>query len=153
MESIGLIDLIPAQSAPAPRRALARPKLYWTSPGLSLWLRDAMMHVGEADRLRYVENAVYLALKDAFVDGEFMHFLDTNKVCAPLLMRENRNAPWQMFAVGDSAADELLHVKHHKSLSRIGLVQGALHSIRLDDAQIANEGNTDLVRHRLSVSP
>ncbi len=153
LESIGLIDLVPAQTAPAPRRALARPKLYWTSPGLALWLRDAMMHVGEADRLKYVENAVYLALKDAFVEGEFLHFLDTNKVCAPLLMRESPDAPWRMYAVGDSAADELFHLKHHKSLSRIGLVQGALHSIRLDNAPSANEGNTDVVWHRLSVSP
>lgn len=153
LERIGLIDLVPPVGAPPPRRTLTRSKLYWTSPGLALWLTDAMMHVGAFDRLKYVENAVYLALKDAFPSGEFGHFMDTNKVCAPLLVREFPRDDWRMYALCDTTSDLERLVKHHKSLCRLRLVRDALHLVRLGTETEPIQDVHDAVWHRLSISP
>ena len=66
------------------RRILRREKLYWTAPGLALWLTRADLSNTEVLN-RYVENLLYLALKDASSEGRFSYALDTNKKALPIL--------------------------------------------------------------------
>ncbi len=116
----GVIDLVSARRAAPPRRAKLRPKLYWNAPGLAVWLSDAVTGVEGALRRALLENAVYLALKDAHPGAAFEHFLDTNAVRAPLLLTENGRTTAFYFPTDD--AERQLALKHQASLLKAGLV-------------------------------
>ena len=66
------------------RRSLRREKLFWRAPGLALWLTRTDLSNTEVLN-RYVENLLYLALKDASSEGRFSYALDTNKKALPIL--------------------------------------------------------------------
>lgn len=120
LESIGLCELIEPLRAPAPRRAKLRPKLYWTTPGLALWLADSMLHPTEDFAAALVENALYLALKDALPSARFLHFVDTNGITAPIVV-ENEGLKTAFFLVRDEK--ERLHAtKSLKSLAKAAIV-------------------------------
>lgn len=116
----GVIELLPAAHAPAPRRAKQRPKLCWNAPGLAVWLSDAVTGVSSELRTALTRNAVYLALKDAFPDAHFAHFLDTNYVEAPLLLQQGSDTTAVFFPM--TTADRDLCRRHHLSLARAGIV-------------------------------
>lgn len=116
----GVIELLPAATAPAPRRAKQRPKLCWNAPGLAVWLSDAVTGVTSDLRAALTHNAVYLALKDAFPEVRFAHFLDTNYVEAPLLLQKASDTAAVFFPTTTSDVD--LCRRHHRSLLRAGIV-------------------------------
>ena len=116
----GVIDLVAARKATPPRRAKLRPKLYWNAPGLAVWLSDAVTGADETLHHALLENAVYLALKDAHPGAAFVHFLDTNAVRAPLLMTEGDKSTAYYFPTDD--ASRQLAMKHQTSLLKAGIV-------------------------------
>ncbi|MDO4937526.1 MAG: hypothetical protein Q4E62_06390 [Sutterellaceae bacterium] len=120
LASVGVIDLIEPMSAPAPRRAKIRKKLYWTTPGLALWLSDNMTSPDAAAQSSLLENILYLAIKDAFPRAQFMHFLDTNYVKAHLIACENGVRRAYYFA--SETFTEKDAAKSLKSLSKIDLI-------------------------------
>lgn len=85
LEARGVIDLVPGLVVPRPRRTLMRPRIFFTQPGLAAWLVDPTASVAAdfAGALR--ANLLYLAIKDVRPQADFFHFLDTNKVCVPLI--------------------------------------------------------------------
>lgn len=121
LAAIGLVDLIGPMTAPAPRRAKLRPKLYWTAPGLALWLSDTMTRPTAGQISALYENAVYLALKDAMPDAYWLHFMDTNAIEVHLIALESGKFPHPIFFTGDKFDDKFA-LKCLKSLAKIGLV-------------------------------
>ena len=136
LASIGLIDLIEPLSAPAPRRAKMRPKLYWTAPGLALWLSDSMRDPSPQLTAALSENAVYLALKTAQPHAGFVHFLDTNAVCAPFVSQLQTPAGLvrHAFFVVTDERGAARAFSHLRSLAKIGLVESAAHMVRMPEA-------------------
>ena len=120
LESIGLCELIEPLRAPAPRRAKLRPKLYWTTPGLALWLADSMLSPSEEFAAALVENALFLALKDALPQARFYHFIDTNYITAPIVAEIDGIKTAFYLAHNDR---EMMHaVKSLKSLAKAKIV-------------------------------
>lgn len=120
LEAIGLCELIEPLKAPAPRRAKLRPKLYWTTPGLALWLADSMLSPTEEFAAALVENALFLALKDALPFAKFRHFIDTNYITAPIVA-ESEGTKTAFFLVRNEK--ERMHaVKSLKSLAKANIV-------------------------------
>ena len=120
LAQIGVIDLIEPLSAPPPRRAKIRKKLYWTTPGLALWLSDNMTSPDKRHRDALLENIVYLALKDALPQAQFLHFLDTNYIKAQLIASTEGVNRAYYFESETFTRQEA--VKSLKSLSKINLV-------------------------------
>ena len=166
LEQIGLCELIGALRAAPPRRAKLRPKLYWTAPGLALWLSDSMTKPPEAFIAALLENAVYLALKDALPQAQFLHFVDTNRITAPLIIANNvrldhidtpahpsgeghdkekslpdapataPNAPKALYFACDDRT-QTEALKAHKSLARAGLTSLKAHILHWDPADLS----------------
>lgn len=96
-----VIDLVPGVGAAAARRVLMRPRVFWNQPGLAAWLVDPTLLLDEQMRSALQANLMYLAIKDALPAASFSHFLDTNKVCVPLMVRSQSDlqaffcAGWQ----------------------------------------------------------
>ncbi len=120
LSHIGVVDLVDPMTAPAPRRAKLRPKLYWTSPGLALWLSESMNRPSQEVQRALSENLAYLALKDAFPQARFLHFLDTNNVRAHwIIVQKDLSTAYFMQETSFAQKDALRNLK---SLSKIGLV-------------------------------
>ena len=115
----GVIRLVEALRAPAPRRSKLRPKLYWNAPGLAVWLGDSINEVEAGFLPKLIENAVYLALIDSFEDARFYHFIDTNYVCAPLIMERNHVRTAIYFA--DAPEQRQKATRHHDSLVKASI--------------------------------
>lgn len=121
LADIGVIDLVDAMTAPAPRRAKIRKKLYWTAPGLALWLSDSMTAPSESLVSAMTENLAYLAIKDALPQASFLHFLDTNNVKAQIIAQEKDTSTAFYFASESFTRADA--VRSLKSLSKIHLVE------------------------------
>lgn len=85
-----VIDIVPGICAAPPRRTLMRPRIFWNQPGLAAWLIDPTLAIGANVCAALQANLLYLAVKDRLPSASFSHFLDTNKVCVPLLAHSNR---------------------------------------------------------------
>lgn len=121
------ITLVPAVRAAAPRRAKLRPKLYWTHPGLALWLTDSSSNPAPEFVTRLYENALFLALRSALPAAGFGHFLDTNNVYAPLIIEQGAHRQAVYPLTCDADRDEALRCL--KSLARGGIVEPAARSV------------------------
>ncbi len=138
LESIGLCELIEPMRAQPPRRAKLRPKLYWTTPGLALWLSDEMTRPCESFVGALFENALYLSLKDALPQARFLHFADTNRITAPIIALEEELPARAFFTAAAGAQDVQAHaVKSLKSMARAGLCAPQASLVVLDAADIA----------------
>ncbi len=138
LESIGLCELIEPLTARPPRRAKLRPKLYWTTLGLALWLSDEMTSPGEVLSASLLENALFLALKDALPEARFMHFADTNHIVAPLvaLVKADDGTVLEPFWCAADDAGKAAARKALKSLARASITDdaGALVVLNMTDA-------------------
>lgn len=95
LEARGVIDLVPGLVVPRPRRTLMRPRIFFTQPGLAAWLVDPTAAVAADFSGVLRANLLYLAVKDARPQADFFHFLDTNKVCVPLIsVAADRREAW-----------------------------------------------------------
>ena len=128
LAQIAVVVLIEPMTAPSPRRAKIRKKLYWTTPGLALWLSDNMTSPEVDAQYALLENILYLAVKDAKPDAQFMHFLDTNYVKAHLIACENGTKKAYYFT--GPGFEEKDALKSLKSLSKPGLIAGEAFLIR-----------------------
>lgn len=131
LAQIGLIDLIAPLKAPAPRRSKMRPKLYWTAPGLALWLSDSMINPGDDLTQRVFENTCYLAIKTAQRHAQFVHFLDTNGVLVPLITqtRTARGLVRQAYFFESATLTRTDALRYLKSLTKIQLIEPTAHCI------------------------
>ena len=133
----GVVELVEAASAPAPRRAKMRPKLFWNTPGLAVWFSDTAGHLTPELKNALIENCVYLALKDAFPGAAFSHFLDTNAVTCPLMMKkpgENFTA----FYFPKDALEAQTALRYHKSIVKAGIAGGTPRVVFEGDAAPAD---------------
>ena len=130
--------MIEPLTARPPRRAKLRPKLYWTTPGLALWLSDEMTSPGEVLSASLLENALFLALKDALPEARFMHFADTNHIVAPLvaLVKADDGTVLEPFWCAADDAGKAAARKALKSLARASITDdaGSLVVLNMTDA-------------------
>ncbi len=118
LESFAALDIIPAVNLKPERRTLERPKIYWRHPGLGLWLSGRMNNPGEKLLRSLFENAVYLALVDAYPLANVFHFADTNHVVCPMVL-ETESIYRAYYFYADALEREQAE-RHHKSLVKTG---------------------------------
>lgn len=121
----GLIDLVAPLTAPVPRRAAHRPKLYWRIPGFARFVSGTEDAELSGQNLRnWLENTVYLALKTEDPLVCFTHFFDTNHVCVPLIRRRNNtpDAPREAWLFPEDEAALPKGLAQAKSVKKMHLV-------------------------------
>lgn len=118
LEKLCALETVPAVNLKPLRRTLDRPKLYWRHPGFGLWLSGEMLNPNHDLCRALFENAVYLALKDAYPQARILHFQDTNHVTCPLIV-EHDNL-YQAYYICENATEKLACMRHHKSLVKTG---------------------------------
>lgn len=120
LRELCVVDVIEALNCKPARRTLDRPKLIWRHPGFGLWLTGQMIRPSRALCRAFFENAVALALTDAYPSARLRHFADTNAVTCPLLL--DRGGLLQAFYIVENEAERDTALRHHKSILRTGKV-------------------------------
>ena len=136
LERLALIDLIDSVESQGKRRILRREKLYWTAPGLALWLTRADLSTTEVLN-RYVENLLYLALKDASSEGRFSYALDTNKKALPIL--QTLGGVKSAYFVTHDGASRTRALSSARGYAKLKVIDTA-YAVNLDHLSVSDAG-------------
>ena len=136
LERLALIDLIDSVESQGKRRILRREKLYWTAPGLALWLTRADLSNTEVLN-RYVENLLYLALKDASSEGRFSYALDTNKKALPIL--QTLGGVKSAYFVTHDGASRTHALSSARGYAKLKVIDAA-YAVNLDHLSVSDGG-------------
>jgi hypothetical protein len=118
LEELCVVQKLEALDLKPSRRTLDRPKLYWRHPGFGLWLSGEMIRPSSKTRRAFFENALFLALKDAYPQARFCHFADTNRVVCPLALEVD--GAFEAWYVCENEAERLFALRHHRSIFKTG---------------------------------
>ncbi len=134
LEKLALVDLVDPIDALGKRRVVRRRKLFWTSPGLGLWLTREDCSEPQI-QVRYAENALYLALKDAAPQAVFSYALDTNYKALPIIRTLNAVRTAYFVTADDAARKQAL--SSARGYAKLKVIDAA-YAVCLDKTEIAD---------------